>query len=73
MELKEVVGSQRQWIFDVRRALHKIPEVAFCEEKTSGFVAGCLRELGLEVRTGVARWGGSWGFLGAPGLAPRSC
>ncbi len=57
MELEEVVVSQRQWIFDVRRALHKIPEVAFCEEKTSGFVAGCLRELGLEVKTGVARWG----------------
>lgn len=57
MELKEMVGSQRDWIVEVRRALHKIPEVAFCEEKTSGFVAERLMELGLEVKTGLARWG----------------
>lgn len=57
MDLRELVGSHREWIVDVRRALHRIPEVAFCEEKTSAFLAGRLRELGLEVRTGVARWG----------------
>lgn len=57
MELKEAVHSERGWIVEIRRALHKIPEVAFCEEKTSGFVSACLMELGLEVRTGLARWG----------------
>jgi len=57
MELRELVRSHGEWIVEIRRALHRIPEVAFCEEKTSAFLAGRLRELGLEVKTGVARWG----------------
>ena len=40
-----------------RRYLHQRPELAFQEEQTARFVAGRLRELGLEVRTGVARTG----------------
>lgn len=57
MDLKDAVRSNREWIVESRRALHRIPEVAFCEEKTSAFVAGCLEELGLEVKRGLARWG----------------
>ena len=33
------------------------PETAFQEVRTSGFVAGRLRALGLEVKTGVGRTG----------------
>jgi amidohydrolase len=67
MELRELVRSHREWIVETRRALHRIPEVAFCEEKTSAFLAGLLQELGLEVTRGV----GGWGVVGLlPGASP---
>jgi len=40
-----------------RRDLHRHPELGFEEVRTSGLVAERLRELGLEVRTGLARTG----------------
>ena len=40
-----------------RRQLHQHPELGFEEEKTAAFVAENLRELGLEVRTGLAHTG----------------
>ncbi|MCJ8011287.1 M20 family metallopeptidase [Paenibacillus sp. KQZ6P-2] len=43
-----------------RRYLHRHPELSYYEEKTSQFVAGKLRELGLEVTTQV---GGGYGVL----------
>jgi amidohydrolase len=41
----------------LRRDLHEHPELAFEEVRTSGIVAGRLRALGLDVRTGVAKTG----------------
>lgn len=41
----------------VRRDLHAHPELGFEEHRTSGIVAGLLREWGLEVHTGVAGTG----------------
>lgn len=41
----------------MRRDLHEHPELAFEEVRTSGIVAGRLRALGLDVRTGVAKTG----------------
>lgn len=51
-----------------RRDFHAHPELSNRELRTSGRVAGALRELGLEVRTGLARHG-VVGLLrgGAPG------
>ena len=40
-----------------RRRLHQHPELGFEEEKTAAFVAENLRELGLEVHTGLAHTG----------------
>ena len=40
-----------------RRQLHQHPELGFEEEQTSAFVAERLRELGLEVHTGLAHTG----------------
>lgn len=40
-----------------RRDFHRHPELGFQEVRTSGIVAGHLRELGLEVQTGVATTG----------------
>lgn len=51
--LKKHSGS----IIQIRRELHQIPETAYTEAKTSAYVAGRLREFGLKVRTGIARYG----------------
>jgi amidohydrolase len=40
-----------------RRDIHQHPELAFRETRTADLVAQALHELGLEVRTGVARTG----------------
>lgn len=52
----------------LRRDIHSHPELSFEETRTAAIVAEGLRELGLEVRTGVGRTGVT-GLLrgGAPG------
>ncbi|MBW1781194.1 MAG: amidohydrolase [Deltaproteobacteria bacterium] len=55
--LRERVHAHREQIIKTRRDLHRIPETAFKEEKTSAYVARCLREEGLVVRTGIAQYG----------------
>ncbi len=47
----------RDELIDVRRDLHRHPEVSGQEERTAGVVAQRLRALGLEVRTGVGGHG----------------
>ena len=44
-------------LIERRRDLHRHPELAFQEVRTSGIVADWLRALGLEVRTSVAQTG----------------
>ena len=56
-DLKEAIHRRRENIVQVRRELHQIPEPAYTEEKTSKYVAEQLKRLGMEVRTGVARYG----------------
>ncbi len=46
-----------QELVEVRRDLHAHPELAFEERRTSEMVAKRLRELGLEVKTGVGKTG----------------
>lgn len=41
----------------IRRDLHRHPELGFQEVRTAGIVARELKELGLEVRTGIAETG----------------
>lgn len=57
MKIKELVMEEADPILDARRALHRIPEAPFKEEKTSAFVAKFLEDLGLHVQTGVGRTG----------------
>jgi amidohydrolase len=45
-----------RWI-DVRRDLHRRPEVSGAEARTAGVVAGVLRSMNFEVRTGVGGHG----------------
>jgi amidohydrolase len=57
MDIKNLVREQRNLISRLRRDLHRIPEVGYAEEKTSRYVAAHLKSLGLEVKTGIARYG----------------
>lgn len=68
--LKEHLEAAREWTIGVRRDLHRIPEVAFQEEKTAAYVAKTLRELGFEPQTGIAVHGVSATLeTGRPGPA----
>lgn len=42
---------------EMRRQLHRMPELCFQEKETSAFIAAYLNKLGLEVSTGIAGTG----------------
>jgi metal-dependent amidase/aminoacylase/carboxypeptidase family protein len=51
--IEEVAESLDQDLIDLRRAIHRHPELAGGEVETAALVADGLREAGLEVSTGV--------------------
>ncbi|HIJ37012.1 MAG TPA: amidohydrolase [Deltaproteobacteria bacterium] len=57
IDFKKLARENRDLVSKLRRDLHRIPETAFTEEKTSRYVADYLKEQGLEVETGIARYG----------------
>jgi amidohydrolase len=57
MDLKQLVDAQRDLIINTRRDLHRIPETAFTEKKTSAYVTQYLQREALAVKTGIARTG----------------
>lgn len=57
VEISQRLETLRQELIDVRRDLHRHPEVSGEEERTAGIVADRLRRLGLTVRTGVGGHG----------------
>ncbi len=57
MDVRERVSRCRDDVIKIRRDLHRIPETAFEEKNTSAYVARCLNETGVSVRTGMARQG----------------
>ena len=63
----EVMSKVIGW----RRDLHRHPELGNREVRTAGIVAEHLRQLGLEVRTGIARTG-VVGVLAARRPSPAS-
>jgi len=52
-DAESISGSLTAW----RRDLHQHPELGFHEQRTAGIIAQSLRDLGLEVQTGVAETG----------------
>lgn len=56
-DLRAAAGEREADIVAWRRALHRVPELAHREEKTSGLVAESLKEMGLTVREGVGGTG----------------
>ena len=66
------VAQLAESVIDLRRTLHRWPELGFQEERTSALVAERLQALGLEVRTGIAQTG-VLGILRGKGKARRCC
>lgn len=56
-DMKTLVARHMDSIIQFRRDLHKIPEPAYTEKKTSAYVALRLEEMGFEVATGLAENG----------------
>jgi len=57
IDIKKLVQQHKDLIIDTRRELHRIPEPAYTEEKTSAYVAEYLRKEDIKVQTGIARTG----------------
>jgi len=55
--IKKQVVEQKDLIIQTRRDLHRIPETAYTERKTSAYVADVLTREGLQVQTGIAQFG----------------
>lgn len=56
-DIKSLINKHSEKIVQVRRDLHRIPEPAYTESKTAAYVADYLSQLGLAVKTGIARFG----------------
>jgi IAA-amino acid hydrolase len=54
-------------LVELRRDLHRHPELAYCESRTAATAADAVRALGFEVRTGIARTGVVAELRGGPG------
>ena len=57
MNIHKLVGEYKDLIIKTRRDLHRIPEPAYTEKKTSSYVAKYLKSEGLKVQTGIAQHG----------------
>ena len=57
IDFKKLAREHNDLVSKLRQDLHRIPETAYTEKKTSRYVADYLREQGLEVKTGIARYG----------------
>ncbi len=56
-DIKKLVKQHKDLIIDTRRELHRIPEPAYTEEKTSAYVADYLKKEDIKVQTGIAHTG----------------
>ncbi len=76
-EIGAIMENISPRLVEIRRQIHRHPEPAFEEEKTSSLIEETLEELGLEVKTGIAGTG-VLGILGrekkekAPTVAIRA-
>lgn len=55
----------REWIVSIRRHIHSYPELGYKEKRTSEYISSTLKELGIKVRSGMAKTG-VVGLLGDP-------
>ena len=57
IDFRKLVRDHEDLIINTRRDLHRIPEPAYTEQKTSAYVADYLEKLDLKVTTGIAEFG----------------
>lgn len=57
MDIKKMALDMKEKLIEMRRHLHRIPEIAYEEEKTAAYITEKLKALGIETNTGVARTG----------------
>jgi len=57
IDIKKLVYEHKDLITKIRRDLHRIPETAYTEAKTSAYVADYLKSEKLEVQTEIAQYG----------------
>ncbi len=56
-DIHQLVSEHKELILSTRRDLHRIPETAYTEKKTSAYVADYLSKEGLDVQTEIAQYG----------------
>jgi amidohydrolase len=64
-EIKRLSGELAEEVTNLRRDFHQHPELSHQEERTARVVASYLRDLGLEVKTGIAGHGVTGTLRGA--------
>ena len=57
VDIRQLVSEHKDLVINTRRDLHRIPETAYTEKKTSAYVTEYLNREGLEVQTGIATYG----------------
>ena len=55
--IHQLVSEHKDLITKIRRDLHRIPETAYTEKKTSAYVIDYLNSLELDVQTEIAQYG----------------
>ena len=55
--LKEKIEEMKEWLVDIRRTIHRHPELGFEEVETSKLVSEWLQKFGLDVKRGMAKTG----------------
>ena len=55
--IHQLVSEHKDLIINTRRDLHRIPETAYTEKKTSAYVIDYLNTLELDVQTEIAQYG----------------
>ncbi|MDF1799250.1 MAG: amidohydrolase [Planctomycetota bacterium] len=60
MSILQATQGIHDWIIEHRRSLHRMPELAYREERTSAYLRSVLEGLGIEVQGGL---GGGTGMI----------
>lgn len=71
-QLEERIQSELPDLVAIRHDLHRHPELAFDEHRTSGVVQAELGRLGIQFQAGLGRGTGVLGFLPATGTAQKT-
>ena len=57
VDIRQLVSEHKELVINTRRDLHRIPETAYTEKKTSAYVTEYLNREGLQVQSGIATYG----------------